>query len=77
MRANGERRSYPVQVIVAADEQGANVMLDSSVLHRAAVAMGEEPIVKGCGSGGKTHPAVDRAIQWAQDNSYAVAVVTW
>ena len=62
---------------VAADPDGASVLLNCEIAHRAAVSPGEEPIVDGRTAGGDTHPAVERAICWARENGYDVAVVIW
>jgi hypothetical protein len=79
MRTETENRprSFPTQVTITADPEGASVVLDCKVIHRAEVPPGEEPIVDARAGSGETHPAVDRAITWARDNGYDVAVVIW
>ena len=68
---------YPKQVNLTLDESGANVLLGPEILHREKVLDGEGPITEGCDASGETHPAVDRAIRWAQEQGYDVAVVLW
>ncbi len=76
-RSHTQTACFPVQVTITADPDGASVMIDCQVAHRAEVAPGEEAIVDGRASDGQTHPAVERAICWARDHGYDVAVVIW
>ncbi len=76
-RTENRTTSFPTQVTITADPDGASVMLDCQVIHRAEVSPDEEPIVEGRAEGGETHPAVNRAIGWARRSGYDVAVVIW
>jgi hypothetical protein len=79
MAASTRRKppGYPRQVNLTLDESGANVLLESEILHREMVLEKEEPIIDGRDVSGNTHPAVNRAILWAQEQGYDVAVVLW
>lgn len=79
MAASAQRKSsdHPRQVNLTLDEAGANVLLDSQIVHREDVADGEGPVVDGRDASGDTHPAVNRAIRWAQEQGYKVAVILW
>ncbi len=76
-RSGTRPTGFPTQVTITADPEGASVMLDCRVVHRAEVAPGEDPITDARAANGETHPAVNRAIHWAQHNGYDVAVIIW
>ena len=76
-RTKDRTKTFPEQVTVAADPDGASVLRNTEITYRADVAPNEEPIVDGRTTAGVTHPAVQRAVDWARENGYDVAVVIW
>ncbi|HUU83159.1 MAG TPA: hypothetical protein VM243_06605 [Phycisphaerae bacterium] len=68
---------HPKQVNLTLDDSGANVLVDTQIVHREDIANSEGPIVEGRDTSGETHPAINRAISWARARGYDVAVILW